>query len=626
MNRHRYHALLLAASEKPLLVLRSLAEMLDLDTQEVINTRQNGIPIPILGSTEAEFALVLAYTGPRNPIYEYLPTFIVSMTDICIATQCPAGPVGVVLSKRSVYGEKAQAEVRGRSLRFFYTEDHGSPTKAAAAALAAGMKHIAGHTSISGFVSAAGAKFTELIPDEESIDRSAALLTLDIRALTEKNRLSAVKKAIFDSSTQGIVVVDGEGKITDINERAKVYLNCRTKVVTNAYAMNIMPQIDKDVFESAYLQGYPVSNYRVKIGSQQFIVKIEPVMEYDSPVGASLTMTEVEPAQRPRNQENKAGLSAEGRFQDFKYLTESFNYAIKKAKFASYTDDPVLLEGEEGSELEFFAQSIHNESDREKNVYLQIECNAYDAAHIGDLLFGNALITEDGRQTNAVTLAENGTIFLNHIDALPLDLQFSVYLLITGRYTPLHDLRRLKANVRVIAATNRELPQLVRACAFREDLYYALSALSVFIPPIRDRAEDIEDLVRRLLEEYGDKYERHISLSNGCYNVLKRYEWPGNLSEMKSFLKKLVLTAPQRNINEAYVRSLLDDRRENDGLDIRQAPSREETGKKQGEAARIIAALRRNGGNRQRTAEELSISKTTLWRKMQRYGITGDFK
>ena len=626
MNRHRFSALLLASSENSLCVLRSLAQILELETREKIDSRQNGILIPTVDSTDAEFALVLAYTGPQNPVYEYLPTFIVSMTDICIATQCPAGQVGVVVSKRSVYGEKDEAEVRGRSLRFFYTEDHGSPTKAAAAALAAGIKCIAGHASIAGFVNAAGAKFTELIPDAESIDRSAALLTLDIRALTEKNRLSAVKKAIFDSSTQGIVVVNGEGKITDINERAKVYLNCRTKVVTNAYAMNIMPQIDKDVFESAYLQGYSVSNYRVKIGSKQYVVRIEPVMEYDSPVGASLTMTEMESAQTPQKSESKAGLSAEGRFQDFKYLTESFNYAIKKAKFASYTDDPVLLEGEEGSELEFFAQSIHNESDREKNVYLQIECNAYDAAHIGDLLFGNALITEDGRQTNAVTLAENGTIFLNHIDALPLDLQFSVYLLITGRYTPLNDLRRLKANVRVIAATNRELPQLVRTGVFREDLYYALNALSVFIPPIRDRAEDIEDLVRRLLEEYGDKYERHLSLSNGCYNVLKRYEWPGNLSEMKSFLKKLVLTAPQRNINEAYVRSLLGDQLDSDGLDVRLTPSHEEAGKKQGEAVRIIAALRRNGGNRQRTADELSISKATLWRRMQKYGITGDFK
>lgn len=185
-------------------------------------------------------------------------------------------------------------------------------------------------------------------------------------------------------------------------------------------------------------------------------------------------------------------------------------------------------------------------------------------------------------------------------------------------YAAENDLRQRPADVRVVASTDRNLKELIRKDLFREDLYYSLAPTTVTVPPLRERGDEIIDIAIHFIDVYREKYEKPVKLTRGAYDCLRDYPWPGNTRELDAFCRKIVLTTPRHSVNEAFVRSLLEEMRGTGAAGTGAA-----SGPAGGEdpAARIRETLRRNGGSKMKTAAELGISKATLWRRMQKYGI-----
>ena len=232
------------------------------------------------------------------------------------------------------------------------------------------------------------------------------------------------------------------------------------------------------------------------------------------------------------------------------------------------------------------------------------------------MLFGNK---------GAVFLAEGGTLYLEDVETLSLKSQYGLYQLIRYKTGSRDFARTVRFDVRIMASSTMDLEglwNLAGAGRFRKDLLYLLSGLTLCIPPLRKRPEDMEFLADALLKECCDKYGRYHVLTRGALKCLMEYDWPGNRVQLEAYMNRLVLTAEKRSIDEIMVRSL------HDRLYPEQSRIQEDSvpsglsGPIRGEEERLIRqALARFNGNRERTADSLNISKATLWRKMKKYNI-----
>lgn len=438
-----------------------------------------------------------------------------------------------------------------------------------------------------------------------------------LEAEREKSRLRALMEGAF----AGVVFVDAAGRVVTMNDRAQTYLDCREKSVEGENVMNLLPALDNDILGAVLSGGDSIANYTVRSHTAQYAVNIEPVEVRGEVSGAAIILKRLPRGAASAQPRAKEGLVARHRFSDFRYASESFRRALKNAKLAACSDAPMLLCGENGTEIPEIAASIHNESNRQSFGYAEVECDAHSAEQISHLLFGQPERGENAESGGAISGIRGGTLFLNHIDRLTQDLQYRVCLLIKGQYAAQNDIHHYNENIRVIAATDKPLKELVRQGVFREDLYYALNVVTIMVPPLRERRDDIIHIVDLFLRRYSAQYSKPVKFTRGAYDSLQQYDWPGNVLELSFFCKKVILTTPNHSVNEAFIRAALSDSVE--GLRAPAEPESREEPELDKWAKEIIEALKRNNWSKTKTAAELGISKATLWRHMQKYGISG---
>ena len=421
-------------------------------------------------------------------------------------------------------------------------------------------------------------------------------------------------RALMEGALSGVVQLDASGCVLRMNDRARRYLDCRDTEVEGHHILNLFPALDRNILEDVLNNGDSIANYFAQNGAQRFAVNIEPVMG-DAQSGAVLVFRRLSQSAGVAEGQTKPGLTARHRFSDFQIASENFQRVLKNAKFASQSDAPVLLTGEDGTELPELAECIHNESARRSCGFAEVECDALSADQISRLLFDQP----DPAGEGTISSIRGGTLFLNHVDRLTKDLQYRVCLLIKGQYTARDDIRHYREDVRVIAATDKRLRDLVRSGDFREDLFYALSVVTIPVPPLRERSNDLIDIANVFIRRYSKQFSKPVKLTRGAYDSLLQYAWPGNMRELDYFCKRVILSTPDHSVNEAFIRTALS---ENVGSARRaegtHSPEPEVTDAK---AREIIDALRRNNGSKTKTAAELGVSKATLWRHMQKYGI-----
>lgn len=201
-----------------------------------------------------------------------------------------------------------------------------------------------------------------------------------------------------------------------------------------------------------------------------------------------------------------------------------------------------------------------------------------------------------------------------------METQYKLLSLIRGRFLHNGPNRPASADVRVIASTDVNLAARVERGEFRRDLYYALNVLSLELPPLRRRREDAVGWFDQYLNSWQEKFKRYFHPTQGAYKFIESYDWPGNLDQMDSLCERVVLLAEKRSIDETFLRRQLEQVTPNllPGTD-------KVVLYKDQKAVELAELLRRNNGNREKVAAELGVSKTTLWRRMKKYGIEKDF-
>jgi len=283
------------------------------------------------------------------------------------------------------------------------------------------------------------------------------------------------------------------------------------------------------------------------------------------------------------------------------------------------SDSSVIIEGESGTGKELVARAIHNLSTREAAPMIIVNCAAIPETLIESELFGHkAGAFTDARKDKPgkIALAETGTLFLDEIGELAPAVQVKLLRFLQEKtYEPLGGVRAEKADVRILAATNRVLADEVREGRFRDDLYYRLNVVNLTLPPLRDRREDIPLLVRHFIRRFNIVKGRNIEeVSDKTMNILMNYGFPGNIRELENIIEHAFVLCKDAIIQSvhlpAYVRGK--DRGKNESAAI----TLEEM-----EKLHILRTLEKNDWHRSKTSEDLAINKSTLWRKMQQYEI-----
>jgi len=294
------------------------------------------------------------------------------------------------------------------------------------------------------------------------------------------------------------------------------------------------------------------------------------------------------------------------------------------------TNGRVLIRGESGTGKELVARAIHQGSPRREKPFVEVNCAAIPEDLIESELFGHEKGSFTGataRRRGKFELGDEGTLFLDEVADMSLRTQAKVLrVLEEQRFERVGGVETIEVDVRVLAASNKDLEQEIRAGKFREDLYYRLNVVPLYIPPLRERREDIPLLVSHFLSEFCREYgKREKMISASAMEVLKDYHWPGNVRELKNLIERLIIMVSSNTICPQDIQSSL---RPVTPADVGR-PRGEETLREAGEQFErdyILERLRANNWNISRTAEKLGIERSTLHRKMNDYGIRKTIK
>lgn len=312
--------------------------------------------------------------------------------------------------------------------------------------------------------------------------------------------------------------------------------------------------------------------------------------------------------------ENK--ISRKYSFDSILGKSRAIKEAVTLAQRVSVTDTTVLLLGETGTGKEVFAQSIHYESTRKSKPFVAVNCSGFNSELLESELFGY----KSGAFTGALKdkkglleTAHEGTIFLDEIGEMNLDLQAKLLRVLENQtYIKVGDTQTSKVNIRIIAATNRDLKTEAEAGRFRLDLFYRLSVFSIELPPLSHRRDDILPIAMHYLAEFTAKVNRStISMDKEFEQLLVNHNWKGNIRELKNVMERAVILADDNIISAALLPSEFHN----------ESPGADPLNMQDMERQHIIKVLKYSKGNKTETARLLGIGLTTLYRKIEEYKI-----
>jgi transcriptional regulator with PAS, ATPase and Fis domain len=430
---------------------------------------------------------------------------------------------------------------------------------------------------------------------------------------------------MIESLPSGIIVVNQAGTIKNINCRACEILKSSVDSYLGQNIFKVLNQIDCIQMALQTVKEVEESEYYFEKGKERvhFVVTCRPILNRAGFLdGAVVILREIEAVIRMTGK--MAGYKARFAFNDIVGDDLSFKNVVKQAEAAALTSSNILIMGESGTGKEILAQSIHNASDRNYGPFVAINCGAIPRELIGSELFGY----EEGAFTGAkkggnpgkFELANNGTIFLDEIGDMPLDLQLMLLRVIQERVvTRLGGHREIPVNVRLIAATNKNLYRMVSDKLFREDIYYRINVVSFKIPPLRERKKDIILLADHIIKTQTKKAGTSaVTLNSKALAELENYRWPGNVRELENVLERArIFSGSNREI--ASLSDLIDSiKAANDGLAQKSKPMSSHDHR---ERDLITEALIKCGSNITKASQELGITRATLYRKLRVYGI-----
>ncbi|MFY9944365.1 MAG: sigma 54-interacting transcriptional regulator [Desulfobacterales bacterium] len=451
-------------------------------------------------------------------------------------------------------------------------------------------------------------------------------------------------KIVVDTIQDGVMIVNERGVVEFVNRAfeemtgyAKQEIVGQSCHMCNCSNCEIVRKTGNRhwcaVFEKGYLRKQKCLLVR-KDGRTVDVVKNACVLKDadGNIVGAVETLTNVSDLTQKEIQIElyRRELNAADRFHDMVGISPSVRKIFDLIRNAAQSDAPVIIYGESGTGKEMVARAIHEESQRRKKPYIKVNCAALNDSLLESELFGHVKGAYTGAHCDRqgrFEAAHHGSIFLDEIGELPMSNQVKLLrVLEEGVVERVGDHRQIKANVRIISATNRNLLHLMSQGKFRTDFFYRINVIPIQVPPLRERTEDIPLLARSFFNLILIKSAKQIQgISSTAMDLLMQYRWPGNVRELRSAMEfAFVTTSPGGIIGPENLPQNILARAPWVPPKLSLSPSLSlNTLKKQ----RLIKALQSTGGNQSEAARRLGLSRTSVWNQLRKYDITpADFR
>jgi len=482
------------------------------------------------------------------------------------------------------------------------------------------------------------------------LDISAAKILVE--KLQEKEKeFNIMLEGLIESPHMGYAIVDKEGFITAINQTYLELLGLKKESTIGKHILDVTSCSKlHEVLQTGRIDKADIYN----IKGQDIVVNRFPIQKEGEIIGAICQSIFLDLSgvnilmEKLKETENELNIykdevcriyQAKWQFEDLIGESDIFHKVKTMAQQLANTTSTVLITGESGTGKELFAQAIHNASSRRTGPFIRINCAALPENLLESELFGY----EEGAFTGAkkggkpgkFELAKGGTVFLDEIGDMPLNMQTKLLSVLQERVIErVGGTEPIPINVRVIAATNQDLEQMVKNKQFRSDLYYRLNVVRLNIPPLRKRTEDLPLLVEVLMARINKRLRTRVSkCSKEAIKLLAGYSWPGNVRELENLLERAINLANANNeycIRLSHLPSLIETNdisqtETNDTLPEIIIP--DNFGEKLSdtiegiEKKMILQALSKTGGNKTKTAKLLGIHNSALYRKLSKYGL-----
>jgi len=442
--------------------------------------------------------------------------------------------------------------------------------------------------------------------------------------MSEKEQ-NKVRSVILDSISEGVFTVDLDWRITSFNRAAEEITGIGRQKAVGKHCRDVL---QADVCETGCTlaetiqTGKPIMNKAVHIidaEGKRRAITISTALLKDSKgkvIGGVETFRDISAIEQLRKE-------IEGRYSCEDIISQSHKiqnlFAILPNIAESNTT--ILIEGQSGTGKELFARAIHNMSFRKDKPFVAVNCGALPDTLLESELFGykaGAFTDAKKDKPGRFALAEGGTIFLDEIGDISASVQVKLLRVLQDKtYEPVGSVSSVKADVRIITATNKKLGELIKEDKFRDDLYYRINVMKLELPPLRDRKEDIPLLVDFFIGRFNRLHNKNICcVTNEVTAALLAYDYPGNVRELENIIEHCFVLCEGEIIEAKYLPSSV-----RPALKTESAQDSEPATIKQMEIILITQALRRNNGNKTATANELGIDKSTLFRKMKAFDI-----
>ncbi len=466
----------------------------------------------------------------------------------------------------------------------------------------------------------------------------------------QEKRKAEQLKAMLNFTYDGIIALDKQGKITVFNKVAEEVSGIPVEKAINHNVIEVIP---KAGCQHLLRTGKPELGAVLEIGTAKVVANRVPIIVDGKIEGVVTTFQKLDVLQKiesnVRRKLSDKGLSARYRFEDIIGKSDALRNTITLAREYGSIDSTILIYGRTGTGKEIFAQAIHNGSKRRNEPFVAISCAALPESILESELFGyvEGAFTgaRKGGKAGVFEMAHGGTLMLDEVGEMPAALQSRFLRVLEQREVMrLGDSRILPVNVRIIAATHRNLREMVANGSFREDLYYRLNVLSLPVPTLKERGNDVLEIADKFLREFYDAQGKSYGVfSDRSAQLLCAYSWPGNIRQLRNAMERLSVMTAGGLIKEHDVQRAMQLQDFTGSTDACRTPGVAESDhtevpltKTDGsfvssgsralllgdEKAAYEKQLIRNvleecDGNRARAANRLGISRTTLWRKLQ---------
>lgn len=454
------------------------------------------------------------------------------------------------------------------------------------------------------------------------LDKNSVLEAIEearyyVNVHAEREKRIEMINSVLNSVFEGVIAVDEEGMITNINAYAKTALGIGQ--AEQAIGFPLTKYIKDEEIHRAIHGDKSISNKIIELKAATVVLNTTAIRVGRDMVGTVVILQEVEAIKslekKIRRNVIESGHFAKKNFQDIIGSSTAIEALKEKARRFALSNSTVLIYGETGTGKELFAQSIHNASSRKHNPFVAINCAALPESILESELFGYVKGAFTGAKAEGKAgvfeIANKGTIFLDEIGEISMKVQTRLLRVLQEKeIARIGDNKIIPVDVRILAATNKNLKKEVEEGRFREDLYYRLCVLNLFIIPLRERKEDIPEIMEKLLS---NMHQQGRKFDKGAMDCILQQDWTGNIRELSNFIERVCVLSDGQIITKNCVCEALDiNPGEKQGYKVNTNGSIRLVDKNF-----ILKTLAECNGNKRETARRLGISTTTLWRRLR---------